>query len=107
EGDWDVSITDAPVGKRTIILFEEMNATFEQLQDMTRRVFRNVETYTATDGLKDVMFMGRAARMHVFAVGQYMEARATGGSAIRVNFSTRILIRHDKSTPALPAGPSV
>jgi hypothetical protein len=97
-GNWSANITDAPVGQRTIILFEEMNATFEQLTELTRRVFRNVETYTATDGLKDVMFMGRAARIHVAAVGQYMEARAMGGSAVRVNFGTRILIRHDKNT---------
>lgn len=96
-GNWDALITDAPVGRRTVVLFEEMNSTFEDLKDMTRRKFRNVDTYTAMDGYRDTTNMGRAAQMHMICVGQYMDHRTMGGAGIRANFSTRILVKHDKN----------
>lgn len=97
-GNWDVSVTDAPVGKRTVVLFEEMNATFTDLKELTRATFRNTNTYDAWNGLKDTVLMGRAAHVHIVAVGQYMGARAMGGGEILVNFGTRILISHDVNT---------
>src|SRR5690606_10107784 len=54
-------------------------------------------TYDAMDGLRDVAFMGRAAKVHLIAVGQYMDARTMGGD-IRECFSTRILIKYTKQT---------
>jgi hypothetical protein len=97
KGNYGVSIDDAPIGPRTVVIFEEMNSTFEELRDLTRRMFRNVQVYDALSGFKDVANMGRAAKIHLVCVGQYMEARVMGGAGIRANFSTRILIRHDKN----------
>lgn len=97
KGNYGASIDDAPVGPRTVVIFEEMNSTFEELRDLTRRMFRNVQTYDALSGFKDGVNMGRAAKIHFVCVGQYMEARVMGGAGIRANFATRLLIRHDKN----------
>jgi len=95
-GNWNAKITDAPVGRRTLVIFEEMNSTFEDLRDLTRRKFRNVDTYTAMDGFRDTANMGRAAKMHLVCVGQYLDAK-TFPTAIRANFANRILVGHDKN----------
>ncbi len=94
-GFWDVSAEDAPVGPRTVILFEEMNSTLSEIRELSKQSFRNSTVYSAWDGMKDIVLMGRAARMHMIAVGQGMGARAMGGSEILVNFGIRILIQHD------------
>ncbi len=96
-GNYDADVDDAPIGPRTVVIFEEMNSTFEELRDMTRRMFRNVQTYDALSGFKDGVNLGRQAKFHFVCVGQYMEARVMGGAGIRANFSTRILIKHDKN----------
>ena len=85
------------VGPRIVVIFEEMNATFEALTKLTRNLFRNSNTYTAIDGFSDLTFMGRAAKMHAVAIAQLAEAKATGGSAIRENFNTRILVNYTKN----------
>lgn len=96
-GNWDVSITDAPMIKqRFVILYEEMNSTHNDLEKATRRRFRNSDEYTALDGFRDVVNMGRAAKMHMLCVGQGMDAKTMGGTAIRNNFADRILVHHNK-----------
>ncbi len=96
-GNWDVSAEDAPVGPRIVVLFEEMNSTLDELRALTRAAFRNTQQYDAWNGMKDTVLMGRAARIHMVAVGQGMGARAVGGSEILVNFGHRILIGHDNN----------
>lgn len=85
------------VGPRLVIIFEEMNSTFEKLQKMTRNIFRNSAEYTAMDAFDDIVFMGRAALTHMIAIAQFAGVKATGGSAIRENFNTRILVRYTKN----------
>lgn len=85
----------APVGARLAVVFEEMNATMEQLKEMSRRIPRG--TYDALDAFRDLLFLGRAAKVHVLAVAQFADAKAMGGGAIRENFSTRILLRYSKN----------
>ena len=97
KGNYGANVEDAPVGPRTVVIFEEMNSTFEELRNLTRQMFRNVQVYDALSGFKDAVNMGRAAKIHFVCVGQYMEARVMGGAGIRANFATRILIRHDKN----------
>jgi DNA segregation ATPase FtsK/SpoIIIE-like protein len=87
-------IEDAPVGPRIIVVFEEMNATMSQLRELTRRIPQG--TYDAIDAFRDLVFMGRAAKMHVSAVAQFADARSMGGSDIRENFNNRVLIRYTK-----------
>jgi hypothetical protein len=99
-GNWDVDIADAPIGPRTIVLYEEMNTTHSEVVAMTKEKFRNSNDYTAIQGFKDVTNLGRAAKYHVMAVGQYMSGSSMGknsteGAAVRANFSTRVLINHD------------
>lgn len=88
-------IEDAPVGPRIVVLFEELNATMSQLRELGRRLPRGA--YSAMDALRDIAFMGRAAKVHLLAVGQFLDARTMGGD-IRECFSTRILIRYTKNT---------
>ncbi|MFD8117071.1 P-loop NTPase family protein [Streptomyces microflavus] len=87
-------IEEAPVGERLVVVFEELNATMSQLKALDRRLPRG--SYTALDAFRDIMFMGRAAKVHVVAVAQYATAEALGGGDIRENFSTRILARYTK-----------
>lgn len=87
-------IEEAPVGERLVIGFEELNATMGQLQEMNRKLPRG--SYNAMDAFRDIMFMGRAAKVHIVAVAQFATAASMGGPDIRENFSTRILIRYTK-----------
>lgn len=92
------SVEDCPTeitGPRIVVVFEELNATMSQLKELTRRIPKG--SYDAMDALRDIAFMGRAARVHILAVGQFMDARTMGGD-IRECFSTRILIRYTKQT---------
>lgn len=93
--NWPGTIETAPVGPRIVVVFEEMNATMSQLKELTKRIPSG--TYGAVDALRDIAFMGRAAKVHLLAVGQFMDAR-TVGSDIRECFSTRILARYTKQT---------
>jgi hypothetical protein len=87
-------IDEAPVGPRIVLVFEEMNATMDALKSMSRKLPEGA--YDAMDALKDIMFMGRAAKIHVVAIAQFASAEAMGGSAIRENFGYRILARYTK-----------
>lgn len=87
-------IEEAPVGPRIVVVFEEMNATMDALQSMSKKLPEGV--YDAKDALNDIMFMGRAAKIHVVAIAQFASASALGGSAIRENFGYRILARYTK-----------
>lgn len=87
-------IEEAPVGARLVVVFEELNATMSQLQALSKKGMAGRNQYTAVDGLRDIMFMGRAAKVHLVAAAQFADAKATGGSDIRENFSTRVLIRY-------------
>jgi DNA segregation ATPase FtsK/SpoIIIE-like protein len=88
-------IEDAPVGPRIVLLFEEMNATMAQLKEVTRRIPEG--TYDAMDAFRDVVFMGRAAKVHVIAIAQMADAKSMGGGDLRECFSTRVLIRYTKN----------
>lgn len=87
-------VEDAPVGERIVIVFEEMNATMDALKSMSKKLPEG--DYDAMDALKDIMFMGRAAKVHVVAIAQLATATAMGGPAIRENFGYRILARYTK-----------
>lgn len=95
-GNWDVTITDAPVGKRTVVLYEEMNSTHSEVVSLTKERFKNSGEYEAVQGFKDSINLGRAVKIHFLCVGQYMNGAAMGknateGTALRENFSTRVL----------------
>lgn len=92
EFDYDRPTSEAPVGPRIIVVFEEMNATMKSLTALDKRLPEG--SYTAHQGLEDVSFMGRAVKMHLISFAQLATYRASGGSEVIENYGTRILIGH-------------
>ena len=90
--EWQGDLSDAPVGPRIIVVFEEMNATMRSLKALDKRLPEG--NYTAQQGLEDVSFMGRAVRMHLVSFAHLATFRASGGSEVVENYGTRILIGH-------------
>lgn len=87
---------DAGVGPRIFLLLEEMNATMSRLQkywDSIREPGQPKRS-PAVDAIGDLLFMGRACRIHVIAVAQMATARTMGGPEMRENFATRIIARY-------------
>ncbi|MFK0296344.1 pRL2-11 [Streptomyces sp. NPDC090442] len=87
------------VGPRVVILLEEINATMKQLTKYWERTREKDEPKSspAVDALAEILFMGRAVRMHVLLVAQSATARALGGPEMRENFATRILARYTQN----------
>lgn len=83
------------IGTRIGIVFEDMNATLADLQSYWQSIRENDEPMVspAVSGYRNVLFVGRAAKMHVIAVAQLLSARAAGGTEARTNFDTRLLAR--------------
>lgn len=89
--EWSGPVETAPVGPRVIVVFEEMNATMGQLKALDRQYAQD-GMYTASQGLADLSFMGRAARMHLVSFAQLATYKASGGSEVIENYGTRILV---------------
>jgi len=90
--DHDRPVSEAPVGPRIIVVFEEMNATMKSLKALDKRLPEG--NYTAHQGLEDVSFMGRAVKIHLVSFAQLATYRASGGSEVIENYGTRILVGH-------------
>lgn len=83
-------------GPRHLIIFEEMNATIAQLKtywEETRKK-SDPKTSPAIQGFRNVMYMGRSAKVHLFGVAQMLTAQTTGGPEARENFGIRALSRY-------------
>ncbi|WP_431983842.1 pRL2-11 [Streptomyces qinglanensis] len=87
------------VGPRVVILLEEINATMKQLTRYWEQVKEkgDPKVSPAVDALAEILFMGRAVRLHVLLVAQSATARALGGPEMRENFATRILARYTQN----------
>lgn len=90
--DPDRPVEECEVGPRIIVIFEEMNGTMRHLTQLDKRLPEG--QYRAMDGLNDVIFMGRAVKIHVVGFAQLATYKATGGSEIVENFGARLLIRY-------------
>lgn len=88
--DFDGPISEAPVGPRITVIFEETNATLSHLKDMDKRVADGA--YRAMDAFRDVMLMGRTVKMHVIAFAQLASYRSGLTADLIENFGTKILI---------------
>lgn len=84
------------LGPRLVVLLEEINATAQRLAAYWRKIKTKDEPNVspAVEALADVLYMGRAVRVHVIALGQLLTARALGGPELRECFGTRILARY-------------
>jgi Helicase HerA, central domain len=105
---------DPDVGPRLVVVVEESNATIARLKRWwdRNRDKSDPRTSPAIDALADVLFMGRAVRMHVLLVAQSATANALGGPEVREQFAVRILARYSRNawmmlapevTPAPPS----
>jgi hypothetical protein len=81
---------------RIVVICEEMNATTRKLQRFWKTIKDKDDPAIspAVEALNDILFMGRAVKIHVVAIGQLMTARASGGTEARENFGVRILGRY-------------
>lgn len=97
--EWDGDESAAPVGPRMTVLIEEANATIGRLKRhwQATRTKDDPKESPAVDALAEVLFMGRAVRMHVLLVAQSATAAALGGPEMRENFATRILARYSQN----------
>ncbi|WP_033665013.1 type IV secretory system conjugative DNA transfer family protein, partial [Salinispora oceanensis] len=83
-------------GPRVLVIFEEMNATVAQLKahwDESREK-SDPKVSPAIQGFRNIMFMGRSAKVHLFGVAQMLTANTTGGPESRENFGIRALARY-------------
>lgn len=81
---------------RIVLIAEEMNGTINRLQNywVTVRDKDDPKKSPAIDAFGETLFMGRATKLNVIAVGQMMSARALGGPEMRECFGARILSRY-------------
>lgn len=104
--EWEGDDKDAPVGPRKAILLEEANATIGKLKRYWAAIRKakgddfgpaDPKESPAIDALGEILFMGRAVKMHVLLVAQSATAAALGGPEMRENFATRILARYSRN----------
>lgn len=97
--DWEGDDRESPVGPRTGIILEEANATISKLKRYwtATREKEDPKESPAIDALREILFMGRAVKMHMFLVAQSATAAALGGPEVRECFSTRILARYTRN----------
>jgi hypothetical protein len=93
---WPGDVETAPVGPRIVLIFEEMNATMDSLADLDKQQSRGA--YTCAQAHKDILFLGRAAKINEVAISQYAADRGVLSPALRENFGVRILIAHTWET---------
>lgn len=81
--------SDAPIGPRIVVIFEETNATLSQLKVADKAMGGG---YGAMDAFSDLMFMGRAVQMHVIGFAQLASYRSGLTADLIENFGTRVMI---------------
>jgi hypothetical protein len=88
------------------ILLEEANATIAKLKRYWTKIRKtradedgpaDPKESPAIDALREILFMGRAVKMHVLLVAQSATAAALGGPEVRECFATRILARYTQN----------
>lgn len=87
------------VGPGVIVVVDEMNATMDALAEYWKgiRTSKNDKKSPAVIALNRLSFMGRAAKVHLFVLGNYGTVRSVGSSATRENFAIRILAQHTQN----------
>jgi hypothetical protein len=83
-------------GPRRLVIFEEMNATIAQLKAYWESVREkgDPKLSPAIQAFRNIMFMGRSAKVNLFGVAQMLTANTTGGPESRENFGIRALARY-------------
>jgi hypothetical protein len=86
-------------GHRVLVIAEELNATFARLRDYWDDVREKGDRKVspAVRAFRDILFMGRAAKVHMLAIAQMLTANTTGGPESRENFGIRCLARYTRN----------
>lgn len=86
-------------GPRVLVIAEELNATFTQLRDYWAETRpRGAQPVSpAVKAFRELLFMGRSAKVNVLAVAQMLTANTTGGPESRENFGVRCLARYTRN----------
>jgi len=92
--DWDGDPADAPIGPRIIVLFEETNATLSRLNALDKSAAQQGQG--ALDAFSDVMFMGRAVRIHMVGFAQLASYRSGLSADVLENFGTKVMIGYSE-----------
>lgn len=103
--DQDGNVDPVKIGPRLFIVAEEMNATINRLKEYWGTIKEKGEPNTspAVQALGDILFMGRAVRVHVIGIAQMMTARTLGGPEARENFAVRCLARYSMNAARMLA----
>jgi hypothetical protein len=90
--DWDP-------GHRVLVIAEELNATFARLRDywVEVREKSDPKTSPAVRAFRNIMYMGRSAKVNMLAIAQMLTAQTTGGPESRENFGVRCLARYTRN----------
>lgn len=86
-------------GPRHLVIAEELNATMSLLRDHWADVREKGQPKVspAVKAFRNLLFMGRSAKINVFAVAQMLTANTTGGPESRENFGIRCLARYTRN----------
>jgi len=99
-------------GHRHLILFEELNATLSQLRDhwseLRPQLVADVKARGGTSdeipksspavkAAKDILYMGRSAKVNMVAIAQLLTTLAIGGTEARENLGIRGLARYTRN----------
>lgn len=86
----------ADLGPRIFVCAEEMNATMSRIQTYWDEIRdkSDPKISPAVRAFRDILFMGRSAKVNVVAIAQLGTARTIGGPEARENFATRCLTRY-------------
>jgi hypothetical protein len=86
-------------GPRVLVIAEELNATMSQIRAWweEERDTGEPRIPPAVRAFRELLFMGRSAKINVLAVAQMLTALTTGGPETRENFGVRCLARYTKN----------
>lgn len=84
---------------RELFIAEELNATMAQIRAWweQEREKGQPKIPPAVRAFRELLFMGRSAKVNVLAVAQMLTALTTGGPESRENFGVRALARYTKN----------
>lgn len=76
---------------RIVVVFEELNATLRELKALDKQVGAGSGSM---DALADILFMGRAVKMHLVGFAQLASYRSGMTQDLIENFGTRVMIQY-------------
>lgn len=97
--DWELQRRNAAVrdgldpGPRIVVMFEETNATLNRIKALDKETGSG----GALSAFEDLMFMGRAVRMHMVCFAQLASYRSGLTADLLENFDTRVMIGYSET----------